>query len=216
MRNALVVLALAVAAGCSSPPPKRGEGSFTFEGRVVSDLDETVTLRLDTVLPWMHGGEKSMPQQHLETTAAPDGTFRFEGVHAHSFALTATSPSSAAPYGEHFHVTGDVRDVVIRVRPACRIVGHATLGPGIDPHDCWIEWTQGNATTSLDRGCPAGGVFEIPRLVPGPATVAIRHWPDRDEKGRAHLRVESRQELTLVPGDNAVELKIDADSPPAK
>jgi hypothetical protein len=217
--RAAPIVALFLAASCSSQhelPPSTplapGEPSFVVEGRVESDLDEPVTVKLDTVIPWLDGMEKTLPQQPLVTTARPGGTFRFEGVRASTCYVSGTSPSSAAPYAPYYNVTADLHDLVVRVRPACTLVGHVTFGPGIDPAMCWVDWSQDGSSTTLGRGKAEKGTFRVERLLPGPCGVKVWHWPEGAGADKS-LRVQKTVEATLRPGGNEVDVAIDASCP---
>lgn len=201
-----------------APPPAAQSPARTFflEGRVLSDLDESVVVSLaavDSMPPCWDGPRVEVLRR--SAMVAPGETFRFEGLNAGVYWIQGSSTSSSVWEYDTVTVVADVRDYEIRVRPACRVVGHVSLRDGIRREDCWIDWGQRNTSTSLGRGVPANGRFTIERLEPGPTTLFIHHWPESDSPARA-LRVERRVDVERVAGDNEVELLLDAESPAAK
>jgi hypothetical protein len=204
---------IAAPAPVPEPAPKR---TYSFSGRVVSELAEPVTVHVGTIVPWLHGMERDMPKESFDAVVAPGETFRFEGMKGGEYWLKAESASSAKwEYGRVI-VRDDVRDYEIRIQKACTLVGRVIFGEGVNPADCWIDWSMHGAGISLGRGVNPNGRFRLERLEPGKVSLLVRHWPDRDAQGNAGLRVESRAEATLVPGENVVEWKLDKDSTPAK
>jgi hypothetical protein len=219
-----LLLALAACGGptrpqpAPAPPPQPApaapeEKAFSLSGRVLSEVDEEVVVTVSTVVPWLHGMEKDLPQQRLSQTVKPGGAFRFEGLKPGAFWVSA-----ASPWADHsVTVTADVADYEIRLGRPCKLLGHVTFGDGIEPKDCWVRYDIATGGYELGRGLPRSGRFEVPGLPAGPVGVLVRHWPDRGPDGaEPALRVESYVKATLVPGDNEVEIRIDASSPRAK
>lgn len=199
-----VVLAAALLASCASAPSPP-DGTLTYEGRVLSDLAETVTVELR---PFSPSGRAP-----LRADVAPGATFRIAGVPRGDYTLTALSPSSAMLTLNGLHLERDVRGVELHVRPACRIVGHVTLGPGVDPQDCTVEWTRGARTWYLGRIAGADGAFRVDRVEPGEAVFTAR-WTGRDTGDGAPPPSMTRSAaVRLVPGDNAVEIALDPRAP---
>jgi len=187
----------------ATPPDDDGR-RFYFEGRVVSDLDEPVTVRIGYVTEWCSGE----PVRKFETTVAPGASFRIEGLPRHLYSGNARSPSSAVAHIPQFVVTEDVRGVEIHVRKACRVSGHVTLGAGIDRANCRVNWSRGDDTTDIGQ-LRDDDRFTLERLEPGPVRLQIAHFPERSGP-QASLRGYAAVESTLVPGDNAVEIVVDA------
>jgi hypothetical protein len=205
----------AVASPPAAPAPAK---TFSFEGRALSDLDEEVTLELAAVdpLPPCWGGPRK-PVQRFTAQLAPGESFRFEGLHPGAYWVTASSRSSAMHDYFQTTVTNDVHAFEVHVRRACRLRVHVTFGEGIDPADCWLRYDIATGGFDQPRGLPRSGRFEVSRLEPGQVGVLVRHWPDRGPDGaEPALRVESYVKAVLVPGDNDVEIRIDANSPHVK
>ena len=204
-----VVLAAALLASCTSapspPPSPQPDGTLTYEGRVLSDLAETVTVELRPL--------SSSDRAPLRADVAPGATFRIAAVPRGDYTLTALSPSSAMLTLNGLRLERDVRGVELHVRPACRIVGHVTFGPGVDPQDCTVEWTRGARTWYLGRIAGEDGAFRVDRVEPGEAVVTAR-WTGRDTgDGAPPPSMTSSVGVRLVPGDNAVEIALDPRAP---
>jgi hypothetical protein len=166
-------------------------------------------------MPPCWGGPREPVERHT-ATVAPGARFRFENVTGGVFWVTASSPTSALHDYRQTTVKADVHEFDVYVRRACRLKGHVTYGEGIDPADCWISYDLPTGRFQLGDH-PQNGRFVVERLEPGEVGVHVLHWPGRGPDGAdPPLRVESYVKAVLVPGDNDVEIRIDAKSPPAR